>query len=166
MIEGGEDPLYISRRLIRCATEDVGLSDPLALQIAVQCYSTCKVLGSPLCNAALSQCVSYLAMTSKSNEIYIGYGRAVDEVHESGLLSVPRLQQTKTEYESGHSYLPDLLAGREFIQVERALTDLRTPSFVKYLDPSFVDTEEMEADGNKEVLPLEKRAKLTLSKDS
>ena len=76
MLEGGEEPLYIARRLIRFAGEDVGLADPLALNQAVSCYQACHFLGMPECNVILAQCVAYLALAPKSISVYRAIGVA------------------------------------------------------------------------------------------
>lgn len=70
MLEGGEGPLYIARRLIRFASEDVGLADPQALVQAVACYQACHFTGMPECNVNLAQCVAYLALAPKSVMVY------------------------------------------------------------------------------------------------
>lgn len=83
MLEGGEEPLYIARRLIRFATEDVGLADPSALTQAVSCYQSCHFLGMPECNVILAQCVAYLALAPKSVAVYRAIGAAQKVVRES-----------------------------------------------------------------------------------
>lgn len=70
MLEGGEEPLYIARRLIRFASEDVGLADPSALTQAVACYQASHFLGMPECNVILAQCTAYLALAPKSIAVY------------------------------------------------------------------------------------------------
>ncbi len=67
MLEGGENPLYIARRLIRFASEDVGMADSNALQVAVAAYQACHFLGMPECDVHLTHAVTYLAMAPKSN---------------------------------------------------------------------------------------------------
>lgn len=76
MLEAGEDPLYIARRLIRFATEDVGLADNQALPLAVSVYQACHFLGMPECNIHLTQAVIYLSLAPRSNSVYMAYGRA------------------------------------------------------------------------------------------
>ena len=66
MLDGGEDPLYIARRLVRFASEDIGMADSGALQIAVSCYQACHFLGMPECDVHLTHAVTYLSMASKS----------------------------------------------------------------------------------------------------
>lgn len=70
MLEGGEGPLYVARRLIRFASEDVGLADPQALVLAVACYQACHYIGMPECNVNLAQCVTYLSLAPKSVMVY------------------------------------------------------------------------------------------------
>ncbi|KAJ4977195.1 hypothetical protein NE237_002301 [Protea cynaroides] len=84
MLEGGEEPLYIARRLVRFASEDVGLADPLALNQAVACYQACHFIGMPECNVILAQCVAYLALAPKSVSVYRAIGAAQKLVKESG----------------------------------------------------------------------------------
>ena len=73
MLEAGEDPLYVARRVVRFASEDVGLADPRALQIAVAAYQACHFLGMPECNVHLTQAVVYVAMAPKSNAMEVSY---------------------------------------------------------------------------------------------
>ena len=70
MLEGGENPLYIARRLIRFASEDVGMADSRALQVAVAAYQACYFLGMPECDVHLTHAVVYLSMAPKSNALY------------------------------------------------------------------------------------------------
>ncbi len=76
MLEAGEDPLYIARRLIRFASEDIGLADSQALQVAVAAYQACHFNGMPECDVNLTHAVVYLSMAPKSNALYTGYGMA------------------------------------------------------------------------------------------
>ena len=76
MLEAGEDPLYVARRVVRFASEDVGLADPQALQIAVAAYQACHFLGMPECNVHLSQAVIYVALAPKSNAMEVAYNEA------------------------------------------------------------------------------------------
>lgn len=76
MLEGGEEPLFIARRLIRMASEDIGLADPQALQLAIAARDTYEMLGSPEGELALAETVVYLALAPKSNAIYTAYGEA------------------------------------------------------------------------------------------
>ena len=73
MLEAGEDPLYIARRVLRFASEDVGLADPRALEIAVAAYQACHFIGMPECTVHLTQVVVYLSVAPKSNALYLAY---------------------------------------------------------------------------------------------
>jgi len=79
MLEAGEDPLYVARRLVRFASEDIGLADPQALQIAVAAYQASHFNGMPECDVNLAQAVVYLSMAPKSNALYTGYGKAKED---------------------------------------------------------------------------------------
>ncbi|MDR3605345.1 MAG: replication-associated recombination protein A [Syntrophaceae bacterium] len=89
MIEGGEDPLYIARRLVRFASEDVGLAAPQALEQTVAAYHACRFIGLPECALALAQVVVYLAMAPKSNSLEAAYIDIKEEIKKSGSLPTP-----------------------------------------------------------------------------
>ncbi|HTP58504.1 MAG TPA: replication-associated recombination protein A, partial [Spirochaetia bacterium] len=89
MLEGGEDPLYIARRLLRVASEDVGLADPQAIVVANAAQEAVHFLGMPEGDLALAQTVVYLATAPKSNEIYAAYTKAREDAHEHGADPVP-----------------------------------------------------------------------------
>jgi putative ATPase len=134
MIEGGEDPLFIARRLLILASEDIGNANPQALVIANACYQAVHSIGYPECRITLAQCVIYLATSAKSNASYAAIGDALAKVRETGDLSVPlhiRNAPTKLmkelgygkEYKYAHSYegnhvdqefLPDEISGTAF----------------------------------------------------
>lgn len=76
MLEAGEDPLYVARRVVRFASEDVGLADPRALEIAVAAYQACHFIGMPECTVHLTQAVVYMSMAPKSNALYTAYNSA------------------------------------------------------------------------------------------
>ena len=76
MLEAGEDPLYVARRVVRFASEDVGLADPRALELAVAAYDACHYLGMPECSVHLTQAVVYMSMAPKSNSLYVAYETA------------------------------------------------------------------------------------------
>lgn len=134
MLEGGEQPLYIARRLIRFASEDVGLADPLALNQAVACFQACHFLGMPECNVILAQCVAYLALAPKSVSVYRAIEAAQKVVRESvgqneGVPLHLRNASTKLMQDLGYgkgyiyppdnpssqSYLPPSLQGYKFL---------------------------------------------------
>ena len=73
MLEAGEDPLYIARRVVRFASEDVGLADARALDVAVSAYQACHFIGMPECSVNLAEAVVYMAMSPKSNAMEVGY---------------------------------------------------------------------------------------------
>src|SRR5881409_2400752 len=89
MLAGGEDPLYIARRLVRIAAEDVGLADPRALSLALAAKDAYHFLGSPEGELALAQAVVYLATAPKSNRVYTAYGRALQAAEEHPAEAVP-----------------------------------------------------------------------------
>lgn len=89
MLESGEDPLYIVRRLIRFASEDVGNADPQALALCVAAMQACHFVGMPECDLALAQAVTYLAAAPKSNSLEAGYGEVKRDVRKYGSLPVP-----------------------------------------------------------------------------
>ena len=89
MLEAGEDPLFIGRRLIRFASEDVGLADPKALEIALTAYQTWERVGPPEARLSLAQAVVYLATAPKSNSLYVAEKSVTREIEESGPLPVP-----------------------------------------------------------------------------
>ncbi len=105
MLDGGADPLYVGRRLIRMASEDVGLADPRALTQALDAVATYERLGSPEGELALAQCVIYLAAAPKSNAVYTAYGAARAFIGEDGSRPVPlRLRNAPTRLMKGLGY--------------------------------------------------------------
>jgi len=109
MLDGGVDPRYASRRLIRMATEDIGLADPRALQLAITAADTYERLGSPEGELALAQCVVYLAVAPKSNAVYRAYNATRAFVRDDGTRPVPlRLRNAPTQL------MKDLDYGREY----------------------------------------------------
>jgi len=136
MLEGGEDPLYIARRLVRAASEDIGNADPQALVFAIAVQQTVHFLGMPEAGVPLAQLVTYLAASPKSNAAYAGYGEAVREVRQGDNPPVPlHIRNAPTRlmkdlgYGHGYQYahdfeeqtaamecLPESLAGRRFYQ--------------------------------------------------
>ncbi|MFR0621283.1 replication-associated recombination protein A [Limosilactobacillus mucosae] len=105
MLDGGEDPLYIARRLVRFASEDVGLADTNALNVAVNVYQACQFLGMPECNVHLTECVIYLATTPKSNAVYEATQKVADDVKNTANEPVPlqiRNGTTKLMQELGY----------------------------------------------------------------
>jgi len=114
MLDGGADPLYVARRLIRMASEDIGLADPRALTQALDAVATYERLGSPEGELALAQCVIYLACAAKSNAVYTAYGAAREFIGDDGSRPVPlRLRNAPTRlmktlgYGKGYRYAHD-----------------------------------------------------------
>jgi putative ATPase len=134
MVEGGEDPLYIARRLVRFASEDVGIADPQALVVAMAAKEAVHFVGMPEGNNALAQAVVYLATAPKSNALYVGYqqasGDALRDVAEPvplHLRNAPTRLMKDLDYAKGYQYaheerdaiaamecLPDALRGRRY----------------------------------------------------
>ncbi len=135
MLEAGEQPLYVARRLVRFASEDVGLADPQALVQAVAAFQATHLLGMPECDVILAQAVVYLAHAPKSNALYAGYGEVRRDIAESPNDPVPhhiRNAPTKLMKQLGYGkgyvynpdaegpvdqeYLPDRLRGRKYLE--------------------------------------------------
>lgn len=136
MLTAGEDPLYIARRFIRFASEDIGLANSFALPQAVAVFQACQMLGMPECEVHLAQAVVYLAKSKKSNALYVAYGKVKDDVQKFPNEPVPlhlRNAPTKLMKEIGYGkdykytpdfkgmksaeqeYLPEKLHGRKYI---------------------------------------------------
>lgn len=135
MLEAGEDPLYVARRVIRFASEDVGLADPGALTQAVAAYQACHFLGMPECTVHLTQAVVYMASAPKSNALYVAYESAKKDARTQLAEPVPmQLRNAPTKlmaelgygegYKYAHDYaekktdmqcLPDSLLGRKYL---------------------------------------------------
>jgi putative ATPase len=134
MLESGEDPLYIARRLVRFASEDVGMADPQALVITMAAQQAVHFIGMPEGNLALAEAAVYLATAPKSNSLYEGYARVQEEIKQGGANSVPlHLRNPVTPlmkemgygegYKYAHDYqdhfveqqnLPDSLQGKQY----------------------------------------------------
>ncbi|HEY3461166.1 MAG TPA: replication-associated recombination protein A, partial [Casimicrobiaceae bacterium] len=105
MLDGGADPLYVGRRLIRMASEDIGLADPRALAQALDAVAAYERLGSPEGELALAQCVLYLACAPKSNAVYTAFGAARSFIADDGSRPVPlRLRNAPTRLMKGLGY--------------------------------------------------------------
>lgn len=89
MLESGEDPLYIARRIVRFASEDVGMADPRALEMAIAAYQACHFIGVPECNVNLTQAVVYMALAPKSNAMEVSYNAAAKDALETFAEPVP-----------------------------------------------------------------------------
>jgi putative ATPase len=134
MLEAGEDPFYLARRMVRFASEDIGNADPQALRVALAAMEAFRFLGPPEGELALAQAAVYLSTAPKSNSIYAAYGRVQEAVAEKGSLPVPlHIRNAPTalmkdlgygrdyryahDYSEGYvpqDYLPDELKGRVF----------------------------------------------------
>ena len=134
MLEAGEDPLYVARRVTRFASEDIGLADPRALEIAVAAYQACHFIGMPECTVHLTQAVVYMAMAPKSNALYMAYEHAkkdaltqLSEPVPMVIRNAPTKLMKELEYGKGYQYahntdekltnmqcLPDSLLDREY----------------------------------------------------
>lgn len=98
MLEAGEDPLFLARRIIRMAVEDIGLADPFALTQTVEAFRAYHFLGSPEGELALAQAVVYLCIAPKSNSVYVAFGKARQSARNSGYVAVPpHLRNAPTE---------------------------------------------------------------------
>ena len=143
MLDGGCDPLYVARRIVRIASEDIGNADPRALQIALSSWETQEKLGSPEGELALAQAVTYLACAAKSNAVYNAYNTVGAVIKSTGSLEVPyHLRNAPTKlmkqegyhkgyryahnephaFAAGETYLPDSLLGSIYYEpVERGM---------------------------------------------
>jgi putative ATPase len=138
MLEAGEDPLYIARRLIRFASEDIGNADPQALVIALAAKDAFHFIGHPEGELALAQLTLYLATAPKSNAVYTAYGRAKKEIMQTGSLPVPlHIRNAPTtlmkelEYGKGYQYAhnyPDAIVEQEFLPDKIAGAKFYSPS--------------------------------------
>jgi putative ATPase len=115
MLEGGEDPLYIARRVVRMAVEDIGLADPNALSLCMAARDAVDFIGMPEGNLALAQAVVYLSIAPKSNALYIAYGSVQSDVEKTAAEPVPlHLRNAPTSlmknlgYGAGYQYAHDL----------------------------------------------------------
>ena len=134
MLEAGEDPLYVARRVVRFASEDIGLADPRALEIAVAAYQACHFIGMPECSVNLTQAVTYMAMVPKSNAMEVAYFAAREDAIAQlaepvplVLRNAPTKLMKELDYGKGYQYahdtkekmtamqcLPDSLVDREY----------------------------------------------------
>ena len=137
MLDGGVDPRYISRRLIRMAAEDIGLADPRALRLALDAAEVYERLGSPEGELALAECVVYLAVAAKSNAVYKAFNEAKAFVKQDGTRPVPlHLRNAPTQlmreldYGKGYRYAHDEEGG--FAAGERYLPEgMAEPDFYR-----------------------------------
>ncbi|WP_444890186.1 replication-associated recombination protein A [Microbulbifer sp. DLAB2-AA] len=137
MLDGGCDPLYVARRVVRMASEDIGNADPRALQLALNAWDVQERLGSPEGELAIAQAITYLAVAAKSNAVYSAYKRAVADVRRDPSYEVPvHLRNAPTKlakslshgaeyryahdepdaFAAGENYFPEEIADREYYQ--------------------------------------------------
>ncbi|MDH3630270.1 MAG: replication-associated recombination protein A [Gammaproteobacteria bacterium] len=143
MIDGGCDPRYIARRVVRMAVEDIGIADPRGLELCLNGWQTFERLGSPEGELAIAQGIVYLACAAKSNALYSAYKQAMQDAHDSGSLEVPmHLRNAPTQFmeeqgygddyryahdeadafAAGETYFPEALLDRRYYHpVERGL---------------------------------------------
>ncbi len=135
MIDGGCDPLYIARRVVRIASEDIGNADPRAIRIALDAWETQERLGSPEGELAIAQAIVYLASAPKSNAVYMAWNMALQDASQQGSLEVPmHLRNAPTKmmkdmdygegyryahnepdaYAAGENYFPEAMKGRHY----------------------------------------------------
>jgi len=137
MLQGGCDPLYIARRIVRMASEDIGNADPRALELALHACEAYERLGSPEGELAIAQAVVYMACAAKSNAVYVAFNQAMQDAREQGSLDVPlHLRNAPTKlmkslgygktyryahdepeaYAAGENYFPEELGPRHYYQ--------------------------------------------------
>ena len=143
MLDGGCDPIYIARRVVRMASEDIGNADPRGLHLALDAWNVYERLGSPEGELAIAQAIVYLASTAKSNAVYTAYKAAMSDARQTGSAEVPEhLRNAPTKlmkdlgygrdyryahdeadaFAAGETYFPDSLGEREYYHpVERGL---------------------------------------------
>jgi len=151
MIRGGEDPLFIARRLVILASEDIGNANPNALLLANNCFNAVNVIGMPEARIILSQCTTYLACSAKSNASYMAIDEALATVDKTGDLPVPlHLRNAPTQlmkkldygkdYKYAHTYqnnfidlefLPDALSGKKFYEPGNNAREAEQRAFLK-----------------------------------
>lgn len=114
MLEGGEDPLYIARRMVRMASEDVGMADSRALEICIAAYQACMYLGMPECSVHLTHAITYLALAPKSNALETAYFAARDDAQETleepvplHICNAPTGMMADLGYGEGYEYSHD-----------------------------------------------------------
>lgn len=154
MLEAGEEPLYVARRVVRFASEDIGMADSRALEIAVAAYQACHFLGMPECNVHLTHAVTYMALAPKSNALYIAYANAARDAAEMLAEPVPlQIRNAPTKlmkelnYGAGYQYahdteekitnmrcLPDSLLNRTYYHPTNQGSESRVQERLKQID--------------------------------
>ena len=154
MIDGGCDPLYLARRIVRMASEDIGNADPRALQLALNAWDAQQRLGSPEGELALAQAVVYLACAAKSNAVYVAYKAALNDVQQLGSMDVPlKLRNAPTSlmkqldygneyryahdepeaYAAGEKYFPDAMGEKIYYEPSDRGLELKIREKLQYL---------------------------------
>ncbi|MEE4297391.1 MAG: replication-associated recombination protein A [Wenzhouxiangella sp.] len=154
MLDGGCDPLYVARRAVRMATEDIGNADPRALTLTLQAWDTFERLGSPEGELAIAQAVVYMACAAKSNAVYTAWGQARSDARDMGTLEVPlHLRNSPTKlmksldygkgyryahddpdgFAAGENYLPEELQGRQYYQPVRRGLEIKIKEKLDFL---------------------------------
>ncbi|KAF7449270.1 DNA-dependent ATPase MGS1 [Pyrenophora tritici-repentis] len=156
MLESGEDPRYIARRLIVVASEDVGLADNSMLSLATATYAACENIGMPECRINLAHAVTALTLAPKSTRVYRGLKNAIDAVKEPGMAALPiphHIRNAPTKlmkdmgYGDGYKYNPNYLDGK--VKQEYLPEALRGRSFLEEtdlgdkIDPDLIDDDEL-----------------------
>jgi putative ATPase len=154
MLEAGEDPLYIARRLVRFASEDIGMADSRALELSVAAFQACHFIGMPECSVNLTHIVTYLSLAPKSNSLYIAYANAATDAKRTLAEPVPlqiRNAPTKLmkeldygkDYKYAHDYkdsitdmrcLPESLADRRYYIPGRQGAEIKVGERIKFLE--------------------------------
>jgi putative ATPase len=145
MVEAGEDPLYIARRLIRFASEDIGNADPRALTVAVAAKDAVHFIGMPEGNTALAQCVLYLATAPKSNAVYVAYNEAAEDALQQiadpvplHIRNAPTRLMKELDYGKGYKYAHDEAQG--VADMDCLPTSLQGRRYYQPTDRGFEDT--------------------------
>ncbi|OTG88231.1 AAA family ATPase [Acinetobacter sp. ANC 4558] len=148
MLKGGEDPLFIARRMLIAASEDIGNSNPNALLLAGECFRSVQVIGMPEARILLGQCAVYLATSAKSNSTYLAINKAMDLAEKTANLPVPlHLRNAPTKLMKEQGYGVDYLYPHNY--PEHFITQ-------EYLPPELKDTKLYEAARNKREVESER----------
>jgi len=154
MLEAGEDPLYVARRIVRFASEDIGMADSRALEICVAAYQACHYLGMPECNVHLTHAVTYCALAPKSNSLEVAYLSAKEDAIKTLQEPVPlqiRNAPTKLmkelnygkDYEYSHDYkyhmtdmvcMPDGLIDRQYYKPSDQGSEVKVKNRIDYIN--------------------------------
>ncbi|HEX7285528.1 MAG TPA: replication-associated recombination protein A [Candidatus Angelobacter sp.] len=168
MLEAGEDPLYIARRVVRMASEDIGLAAPEALNVCLAAKDAIDFLGMPEANLALAQAVAYLALAPKSNALYTAYGKVLEDVEKTAAEPVPlHIRNAVTAlmkqvgYGKGYQYAHDLES--KVADMECLPDNLRGR---RYYHPTQEGREKVLAERLEEIRRNREKAKASTAKDA